>query len=188
MLTLFPCHNLHTAKSNIQATAAPQAAANVAAVATATTAASAVVQNFILDVETVFVPDLVVGAINSSFIHESTKGISREFLPEFEASFAEAYGDTLRDVFTDRIPDCQNDLTEDAKFSCTIPCDNPEWCCEQIDEGVLECPFSCSYTRRGEALFEIGGAWAYQIGATNTTTTPSNATAFPLPLNPDPIN
>lgn len=120
------------------------------------------VQNTLVLDETKLVQDLVDGGIRGAFLHETMNGVKREFLEEFETSFEDAYETAFRDAFAETIGDCKADITG-AEFSCNIPCEKPEWCCEPLEEGVLQCPFICTFTKAGISVFEVGGAMAYEI-------------------------
>jgi hypothetical protein len=111
-----------------------------------------------------FPSELQNGTVPLSYIHESGNGVSREFLSLFEQSFELAYSDMFEEtVIAAVFSDCLDQLA-DAKMDCLILCDHPEWCCELLEPGVVECPFSCKFLRpNGVSVFEISGAFAYEI-------------------------
>jgi hypothetical protein len=112
----------------------------------------------------IFPDQLQNGTIPATYIHETGKGVKREFLSVFEQSFEEAYVDMFREtVIASSFADCIEELV-DAKMDCLIVCEYPEWCCDLIEPGVVECPFGCSFVLpNGVSVFEISGALPYEI-------------------------
>lgn len=91
-------------------------------------------------------------------------GVKREYLPILQQSFEAAYDDMFREtVIAASFADCI-DTVADAKMDCLILCEHPEWCCELIEPGVVDCPFACNFLLpNGASVFEVSGALAYNI-------------------------
>ena len=129
----------------------------------AVSAATAVTQNvFLVPNEAKLAKDIEVGSIRPISVHDSLNGIQREFLEEFETGFEDAYADAFRESVGNAIADCTDEIQR-SEFQCNIECGAPEWCCEPLSEGLVQCLFKCAFVRNGESIFEVGGALSYEL-------------------------